>query len=125
LTDLPARVGAEGVGRVVEVGPGANQDLAGVKTLNLVRRAPAASQVVAAGGDKVIVVGDDLPGQLNQALEGSQLALVLDSIGGPAVVLFILGRSPRFDTTHTLGRVAMGRALRNHLHQPVKGANGV
>jgi NADPH:quinone reductase-like Zn-dependent oxidoreductase len=167
--ELPAALGAEGVGRVVEVGPGANQDLAGrrvvilptyehgtwadeavvaghqvmvvaddadavqlamigvnpltallllrlherlspgdwiaqtgansavgqyviklaklagVKTLNLARREKAASQVVAAGGDKVIVVGDDLPGQLDQALEGSQLALVLDSIGGPAV----------------------------------------
>jgi NADPH:quinone reductase-like Zn-dependent oxidoreductase len=59
--------------------------LAGVKTLNLVRRETAAAQVAAAGGDRVIVVGDDLPGQLDQALEGHELALVLDSIGGPAV----------------------------------------
>jgi NADPH:quinone reductase-like Zn-dependent oxidoreductase len=59
--------------------------LAGVKTLNLVRREEAAAQVAAAGGDRVIVVGDDLPGQLEQALEGHELALVLDSIGGPAV----------------------------------------
>jgi NADPH:quinone reductase-like Zn-dependent oxidoreductase len=167
--ELPAPLGAEGVGRVVEVGPGANQDLAGrrvvilptyehgtwadqavvaghnvvavsdhadalqlamigvnpltallllrlherlsegdwiaqtgansavgqyviklaelagVKTLNLVRRETAAAQVVAAGGDRVIVVDDDLPGQLERALEGQELALVLDSIGGPAV----------------------------------------
>ena len=59
--------------------------LAGVKTLNLVRREAAAAQVAAAGGDRVIVVDDDLPGQLERALEGHELALVLDSIGGPAV----------------------------------------
>jgi NADPH:quinone reductase-like Zn-dependent oxidoreductase len=59
--------------------------LAGVKTLNLVRREAAAAQVVAAGGDRVIVVRNDLPRQLEQALEGRDLALVLDSIGGPAV----------------------------------------
>jgi NADPH:quinone reductase-like Zn-dependent oxidoreductase len=59
--------------------------LAGVKTLNLVRREAAAAQVVAAGGDRVIVVRDDLSRQLDRALEGRELALVLDSIGGPAV----------------------------------------
>ena len=59
--------------------------LAGVKTLNLVRRETAAAQVAAAGGDRVIVVRDDLPEQLEGALEGHELALVLDSIGGPAV----------------------------------------
>ena len=59
--------------------------LAGVKTLNLVRREAAAAQVLAAGGDRAIVVGEDLPGQLERALEGRELALVLDSIGGPAV----------------------------------------
>jgi NADPH:quinone reductase-like Zn-dependent oxidoreductase len=59
--------------------------LAGIKTLNLVRREAAAVQVVAAGGDRVIVVRDDLPRQLERALEGRELALVLDSIGGPAV----------------------------------------
>jgi NADPH:quinone reductase-like Zn-dependent oxidoreductase len=167
--ELPAPLGAEGVGRVVEVGPGANQDLAGrrvvirptyehgtwadqavvaghnvlavsdhadalqlamigvnpltallllrlhvrlsrgdwvaqtgansavgqyviklaklagVRTLNLVRRETAAAQVAAAGGDRIIVVHDDLPEQLERALEGQQLALVLDSLGGPAV----------------------------------------
>jgi NADPH:quinone reductase-like Zn-dependent oxidoreductase len=60
---------------------------AGVKTLNLVRRERAAAQVEAAGGDRVVVVNDDddLPGQLERALEGRELALILDSIGGPAV----------------------------------------
>jgi NADPH:quinone reductase-like Zn-dependent oxidoreductase len=59
--------------------------LAGVKTLNLVRREAAAAQVTAAGADRVIVVHDDLPEQLQRALEGRELALVLDSVGGPAV----------------------------------------
>jgi NADPH:quinone reductase-like Zn-dependent oxidoreductase len=167
--ELPAPLGAEGVGRVVEVGPGADQDLAGrrvvilptythgtwadqalvadhdvlavsdhgdplqlamvgvnpltallllrvherlspgewiaqtgansavgqyviklaslagVKTLNLVRREAAEAQVLAAGGDRVAVVHDDLPEQLERALDGHELALVLDSVGGPAV----------------------------------------
>jgi len=59
--------------------------LAGVKTLNLVRRAAAAAQVVAAGGDRVVVIGEDLSAQLERALEGRELALVLDSVGGSAV----------------------------------------
>jgi NADPH:quinone reductase-like Zn-dependent oxidoreductase len=58
---------------------------AGVKTLNVVRREAAAAQVAAAGGDRVIVVDDDFPSQLERALGGHELALVLDSIGGPAV----------------------------------------
>jgi NADPH:quinone reductase-like Zn-dependent oxidoreductase len=59
--------------------------LAGVKTLNVVRREAAAAQVWASGGDRVLIDGDDLPAQLEQALGGQELALVLDSIGGPVV----------------------------------------
>lgn len=59
--------------------------LAGLKTANLVRREEAAAQVATAGGDEVIVVADDLPARLDQALHGQELALVLDSVGGPAV----------------------------------------
>lgn len=59
--------------------------LAGIKTLNLVRREAAAAQVRAAGGDRVIVDGPDLLVQLDRALAGQEIALVLDSIGGPAV----------------------------------------
>lgn len=58
---------------------------AGLKTLNLVRRDEAAAQVTAAGGGEVIVAADDLPSRLDRALDGRQLALVLDSVGGPAV----------------------------------------
>jgi NADPH:quinone reductase-like Zn-dependent oxidoreductase len=59
--------------------------LAHVHTMNLVRREAAAAEVLAAGGDRVIVVGDDLPEQLQDALGGNELALVLDSVGGPAI----------------------------------------
>src|SRR2546430_1699258 len=56
-----------------------------VHTVNLVRREAAAAEVLAAGGDRVIVVDDDLPKRLQDALGGNELALVLDSVGGPAI----------------------------------------
>ena len=45
----------------------------------------AAAEVLAAGGDRAIVVNDDLPERLQDALGGNELALVLDSVGGPAI----------------------------------------
>jgi NADPH:quinone reductase-like Zn-dependent oxidoreductase len=59
--------------------------LAGVKTLNVVRREAAAAQVRASGGDRVLIDGDNLSAELEHALDGHELALVLDSIGGPVV----------------------------------------
>jgi len=59
--------------------------LAHVHTVNLVRREAAAAEVLAAGGDRAIVVGDDLPERLQEVLAGNELALVLDSVGGPAI----------------------------------------
>jgi NADPH:quinone reductase-like Zn-dependent oxidoreductase len=59
--------------------------LAHVHTVNLVRREAAAAEVLAAGGDRAIIVGDDLPARLQDALAGNELALVLDSVGGPAI----------------------------------------
>jgi NADPH:quinone reductase-like Zn-dependent oxidoreductase len=62
---------------------------AGVGTFNLVRREEAAAQVNSAGGDQVIVVDEDddadLAGAIERALHGQELALVLDSVGGPVV----------------------------------------
>jgi trans-2-enoyl-CoA reductase len=58
---------------------------AGVHTLNVVRSHQAATQVSVAGGDRVVIDGDDLPAQLQRVLGGQELALVLDSIGGPVV----------------------------------------
>jgi NADPH:quinone reductase-like Zn-dependent oxidoreductase len=56
--------------------------LVGVRTLNVVRRASAAEQVRLAGGDRVIVYGTDFSAQLHNVLDGQELVLVLDSVGG-------------------------------------------
>jgi NADPH:quinone reductase-like Zn-dependent oxidoreductase len=59
--------------------------LRGLKTLNIVRREAAAQTVRDAGGDRVIVAGDDLPAQIADALDGAELGLVLDGTAGPIV----------------------------------------
>jgi NADPH:quinone reductase-like Zn-dependent oxidoreductase len=58
-----------------------------IRTLNVVRSQEAATQVSVAGGDRVVVDGDDLPAQVERVLGGHELALVLDSIGGPVVTI--------------------------------------
>jgi NADPH:quinone reductase-like Zn-dependent oxidoreductase len=57
----------------------------GLKTLNLVRRQAAAEVVERAGGDRTVVIGEDLRDQVAAALGGEQLSLVLDATGGPDV----------------------------------------
>ena len=59
--------------------------LAGVKTLNVVRREEAAEQVQQWGGDRVILEGDDLHKDIEEALDGKKLSLVLDTVGGTPV----------------------------------------
>src|SRR5712671_6838106 len=59
--------------------------LAGVKTLNVVRREEAAQQVRQWGGDRVVLQGDNLHKDIEEALSGKKLSLVLDSLGGPPV----------------------------------------
>ena len=59
--------------------------LAGVKTLNVVRRKEAAEQVRQFGGDRVVHQGDDLQKDIERALDGMKLSLVLDSVGGTPV----------------------------------------
>jgi NADPH:quinone reductase-like Zn-dependent oxidoreductase len=59
--------------------------LAGVKTLNVVRRKEAAEQVRQFGGDRVVHQGDDLQKDIERALGGKKLSLVLDTVGGTAV----------------------------------------
>jgi NADPH:quinone reductase-like Zn-dependent oxidoreductase len=59
--------------------------LAGVKTLNVVRREEAAEQVRQWGGDRVVLQGDNLHKNIEEALGGKKLSLVLDTVGGPAV----------------------------------------
>ena len=59
--------------------------LAGVKTLNVVRRKEAAEQVRQFGGDRVVHEGDDLQKDIESALDGKKLSLVLDTVGGTPV----------------------------------------
>lgn len=56
--------------------------LAGVKTLNIVRREEAAKQVRQFGGDRVLIQGDNLRKDIDDALAGKKLSLVLDTVGG-------------------------------------------
>src|SRR5258705_1545595 len=59
--------------------------LAGVKTLNVVRREEAAEQVRQWGGDRIVLQGDSLHKAVEDALDGKQLSLVLDMVGGTPV----------------------------------------
>jgi NADPH:quinone reductase-like Zn-dependent oxidoreductase len=59
--------------------------LAGVKTLNIVRREDAAEQVRQWGGDRVVLQGDNLHKDIEEALAGKKLSLVLDMVGGAPV----------------------------------------
>src|SRR5438128_8445941 len=59
--------------------------LAGVKTLNVVRREEAAEQVRQWGGDRVVLQGDNLHKDIEEALDGKKLSLILDTVGGTSV----------------------------------------
>jgi NADPH:quinone reductase-like Zn-dependent oxidoreductase len=59
--------------------------LAGVKTLNVVRREEAGEQVRQLGGDRVVLLGDNLHKDIEEALGGKKLSLVLDTVGGTPV----------------------------------------
>jgi NADPH:quinone reductase-like Zn-dependent oxidoreductase len=59
--------------------------LAGAKTLNVVRREDAAEQVRQFGGDRVVLQGDNLYKDIEEALDGKKLSLVLDTVGGTPV----------------------------------------
>jgi len=58
--------------------------LAGVKTLNVVRRPEAAEQVRKFGGDRVVLQGANLRHDIDEALGAKKLSLVLDFLGGSA-----------------------------------------
>ena len=59
--------------------------LAGVKTLNVVRRKEAVELVRRWGGDRVVLQGDNLHKDIEEALKGKKLSLVLDTVGGTPV----------------------------------------
>ena len=56
----------------------------GWKTLSVVRREAAAEQVRGWGGDRVVIADDNLEFALAQALNGTELDLIVDSVGGPS-----------------------------------------
>jgi mitochondrial enoyl-[acyl-carrier protein] reductase / trans-2-enoyl-CoA reductase len=56
----------------------------GWKTVSVVRREAAAEQVRSWGGDRVVIDDDDLESNLAQSLNGSELDIVVDSVGGRA-----------------------------------------
>src|ERR1700741_381047 len=59
--------------------------LAGGKKLNLLRRQEAAEQVRQWGGNGVVLQGDNLGKDIEEALGGKKLSLVLDTVGGTPV----------------------------------------
>lgn len=56
----------------------------GVRTVNIVRRAPAVAAVQAIGGDVVLVDGDDLAARVREATGDAKIALAVDAVGGAA-----------------------------------------
>jgi mitochondrial enoyl-[acyl-carrier protein] reductase / trans-2-enoyl-CoA reductase len=56
----------------------------GWKTMSVVRREAAAGQVRSWGGDRVVIDDDNLESNLAQALNGAELDIVIDSVGGRA-----------------------------------------
>lgn len=58
--------------------------LRGLNTVNVVRRAPAVAAVRDAGGDVVLVDGDDLAKRVREATGGAAIRLGIDAVGGVA-----------------------------------------
>ena len=56
----------------------------GHRTVNVVRRDAAAGVVREAGGDVVLVDGDDLPARVTAATDGGRIRLGIDAVGGSA-----------------------------------------
>ena len=56
----------------------------GWKTISVVRREAAAEQVRSWGGDRVVIADDNLESSVAQSLDGAELDIVVDSIGGRA-----------------------------------------
>jgi NADPH:quinone reductase-like Zn-dependent oxidoreductase len=82
--------------------------LAGVKTLNIVRREEAAEQVRRLGGDLVVLQGDNLAKDIEEALHGKKLSLVLDTLGGSSVGE--LGKSLKRDGSVVIYAVDSGQS---------------
>lgn len=57
---------------------------AGLRTVNIVRREGLESLLQAAGGDVVLVDGDDLTRRIRQSTGGAPVRLTIDAVGGTA-----------------------------------------
>lgn len=60
--------------------------LAGIRTVNVVRREEAVAALEALGADAVVVAGDDLAQLVGAATGGAKIRLALDAIGGDATM---------------------------------------
>ncbi len=56
--------------------------LAGLKTVNVVRRQELAAELTALGADAVLVEGEELPRQVREATGGAKVRLGIDAVGG-------------------------------------------
>ena len=59
--------------------------LAGLKTLNVVRRQAAADAVETFGGDAVVLQGEDLKEHIRAALGADHLSIAFDTVGGEPI----------------------------------------
>ena len=58
--------------------------LAGIRTVNIVRRPDVVDQLKALGGDVVLLDGEDLAARVRASSGGAAMLLGIDSVGGPA-----------------------------------------
>jgi NADPH:quinone reductase-like Zn-dependent oxidoreductase len=92
--------------------------LAGVKTLNVVRREEAAEQVREWGGDRVVLQGDNLHKDIEEALAGKKLSLVLDTVGGTPVGELAKSLKPGLDCRLRTSKWAVPGHLARRPHLP-------
>jgi NADPH:quinone reductase-like Zn-dependent oxidoreductase len=87
FVDLPpgAWVGQTGANSAVGRYVIALAKRAGVRTLNVVRRPQAATELLESGADAVVVSGPDLDRQLKKSLGDERLSLLLDPIAGDVI----------------------------------------
>lgn len=58
---------------------------AGLRTLNVVRRATAVGPLLAAGADAVVVSDATMPAAVAEILRGNEIGLLIDGVGGPSI----------------------------------------
>lgn len=66
----------------------------GLRTVSIVRRPEAIDEVRAAGGDIVLLAGEGIAAAISEAIDGAQVKLGLDGIGGPSMAMVSGAISP-------------------------------